>query len=256
MTPPWILLHGFTGTVRSWTAVLDALDDRAAAHPLPLFGHAPETAHVEVSDFEAEVDRLAEAIGAIAASVRICGYSLGGRLALGLLARHPARFTEAVLIGAHPGLRTAEERRARSASDDALAAQLERDGLAAFVDHWEALPLFATQRRLPRARRQAQRAERLVHDAGALARSLRVLSLGRMPAYQDRLRSIHIPVTLVTGALDEKFSALASRMVPLFFDARHEAIPGVGHNVVLERPGAIAELLAGSRRSAVTAGSP
>src|SRR6266511_4558074 len=49
-----------------------------------------------------------------------------------------------VLIGASPGLDDPVERAARQASDDALAAELERVGLERFLDHWLAQPLFTT----------------------------------------------------------------------------------------------------------------
>ena len=43
-------------------------------------------------------------------------------------------------------------------ADEAFAAQLERDGLAAFVDAWERQALFASQRELPVEARERLRA--------------------------------------------------------------------------------------------------
>ena len=45
-----------------------------------------------------------------------------------------------------------------------LAQPLERDGITAFTDHWESLPLFATERALPAATQEEIRAGRLRND--------------------------------------------------------------------------------------------
>ena len=48
-----------------------------------------------------------------------------------------------VLLGATAGIVDDGERAARRAADEALAADLERDGLEVFLERWLALPLFA-----------------------------------------------------------------------------------------------------------------
>jgi 2-succinyl-6-hydroxy-2,4-cyclohexadiene-1-carboxylate synthase len=242
VTPPLVLLHGFTGSGRSWGAVGAALGPGRACHALPLLGHAPDLVEGPEATFEDEVDRVARAVRAIAPVVDVAGYSLGARVALGLCVRHPARIRRVVLVGVNPGLETDEDRRARARADEAEAWRLETEGLAAFVDRWEALPLFETQRALPDAILHAQRQERLAHDARGLARSLRVTGLGRMPSAWADLPALAGRVHLVVGALDEKFRAIAERA------AREAAVPvslmpGAGHNVPLEAPERLARLL-------------
>jgi pimeloyl-ACP methyl ester carboxylesterase len=57
------------------------------------------------------------------------------------------------------------------------------------------------------------------------------------------LRGIDIPTLLVAGSNDEKFSEIARKMAARMPRARLEIVPEVGHNVVLERPGAVRALL-------------
>ena len=78
-------------------------------------------------------------------------------------------------VGAHRHDRQGqllEERRRRAASDEALARRLESRGVEDFVDRWQELPLFATQRRLPAAFRERQRTLRLRHRPAGLALAL------------------------------------------------------------------------------------
>jgi 2-succinyl-6-hydroxy-2,4-cyclohexadiene-1-carboxylate synthase len=157
--------------------------------------------------------------------------------------RHPELFRGATLIGAQPGLATEAEREDRRAADERWCALLEEKGIEAFVAQWEAVPLFATQSRLPRDVLERQRAARLAHDPHGLARSLRLTGLGVMPDYTGALAGLRVPVTLVAGAEDDKFGALAHRMAGAIPRARVELVADAGHNVVLERPRALARLL-------------
>ena len=53
-----------------------------------------------------------------------------------------------------------------------------------------------------------------------------------------------MPVTLIAGARDEKFRAIAERMAASLPRARVEIVEGAGHAVQLERPDTVAALLA------------
>jgi 2-succinyl-6-hydroxy-2,4-cyclohexadiene-1-carboxylate synthase len=238
MTLPLVLLHGFTGSAESWNEVLGRLPTREALCP-PLLGHGAPAP--EVRTFDDEVDRLVALFGS--KPVHLCGYSLGARLALGVLARHPERVAEATLVGVHPGLATDAERDERRKADTRFIELLETCGIEAFVDAWGAQPLFATQRSLPEGFQRRRKKQRLAHDPKGLARSLRVTGLAEMPNFRGRCREIHVPVTLLTGELDTKFSALAEELSTLFPDARSSIVPRAGHDLLLERPDLMARLL-------------
>lgn len=244
MSARWVLLHGFTGSPAAWDVVHDALSRDGRVLRPALLGHGPGTG--AGTDFVTEVDRLAECIGSAGfEGAHLCGYSLGGRLALGLLARHAALFTRATLIGAHPGLpEGSAERDARAASDEAWAQLAESDA-PGFFARWGAQPLFATQQALAPALRAAQGRQREAHDAPALAAALRALSLARMPDWQPTLGALTLPVQLMAGALDTRFVALAQRMAAQIPGATLHIVQGAGHNVVLERPDRVIDALVG-----------
>ena len=111
-------------------------------------------------------------------------------MALGLLVEHPHRFDAAVLIGVHPGLRGEKARRERRGLDAERARRLRTEGLRAFVDAWESLPLFESQREVSEEAIRTQRAIRLDHDGEGLAHAMEVLGLAEMPDYGAAFSSI------------------------------------------------------------------
>jgi 2-succinyl-6-hydroxy-2,4-cyclohexadiene-1-carboxylate synthase len=240
-----VLLHGFTGSPASFDGVVEALPATVRVLRPTLLGHGPSGSGA--GSFEGEVDRLAAQVGE--SGLRrpvLCGYSLGGRLALALLARHPSLFARAVIVAGHSGLTDPTERASRIEGDERWATLLEQEGIAAFVDAWERQSLFATQAELPEAVQKRQREMRLAHDPSGLARALRVLGLGRMPDLRGGLRKVTVPVTLVVGEADSKFRALARSLADgVFGGAEVRLVPGSGHNVVLEAPRAVARAIAG-----------
>lgn len=235
----WLGLHGFTGAPESLSGLFAA--DGAWLCPW-LAGHGPRPPRA--TSFVSEVERLEElALRELTPPLGLFGYSLGARLALGLLVRARVPFASAVLVGVNPGLGTDEERRERRAREAPLRALLHGENLPGFVAAWQEHPLLATGRALPPERLEAQRQQRLGHTAAGLAHALDVLGLASMPDYWPELGRLDLPVTLVVGERDEKFRKLGHSMLRLLPRARLVIAPGVGHNVVLEAPDFIQELL-------------
>lgn len=241
MTARSVLIHGFTGAPTSFDEIVQRLGEHTVFRPV-LLGHG--AAAPSATSFEGEVARLAAAIeraGFIGA--QLCGYSLGGRLALGLLSRHPDWFPRATLVGVHPGLRDASEREARRRADERWCELLEGRGIEAFVEAWDAQPLFATQRGVADRARAAQDRVRRSHDPTELARALRVLGLAEMPCYEPWLERQAANVTLVVGEHDLKFRGIGERLAASNRGLRLVVVESAGHNVVLEAPERLVELL-------------
>lgn len=263
-----VCIHGFTGSPASFDPLVRSLARRGAVRFCrpTLLGHRPAAGAAArayasrttgcrrhaggrlVADrFDAEVDRVAALVVREGfAGAHLFGYSLGARVALGLLARHPCLFAGATLIGVHPGLRSTLERAARIGSDERWCRLLERRGLAAFLGAWEAQPLFSSQRELEAAELTEQRRVRTSHSAEGLIRALRVLGLGQMPDYRGALVTCPIRVRLIVGDRDEKFSALARELARLTGQVELDVVPGVGHNVLLEARAHVEDVLGGA----------
>lgn len=211
------LLHGFAGDPHVWDDVpIAGVEVVPLALPVPV----RSTWH----------GNLAVLAPLAAGCDAVVGYSLGARVALGLPVRRK------VLISVNPGIDDAV-RAERRAGDAAWARMLRERGIEAFVDAWEAQPLFATQARVDPARRAARRARRLALDPEVLARSLEVMGLAEMPDYRG---AIDESCAFVVGADDAKYVELARR------HARGDVvvIAACGHDPTLEQPEELGRVLA------------
>jgi 2-succinyl-6-hydroxy-2,4-cyclohexadiene-1-carboxylate synthase len=245
--PTLVMLHGFTGSTAGWGYQLDML----AAYglrviALDLLGHGQSDAPGDARRYAIEYcrqDILAalQELGVGKGQAILLGYSMGGRIAL--YTAFSAFFRALILESASPGLEDPTEREQRRISDEALAASIERDGVQAFIERWEKLPLFASQRTLPLACRQVLHRQRLQNNATGLAQSLRGVGTGVQPSLYARLPMLHVPVLLIAGELDTKFVAIAWRMAQALPQSQLRIISGAGHTVHLERPEEFASLV-------------
>jgi 2-succinyl-6-hydroxy-2,4-cyclohexadiene-1-carboxylate synthase len=237
--PALVLLHGFTGCGASWARHAEVYAREFTCVAVDLPGHGETDSPADPARYTME--RVVEDLVTLCGELRMgraawLGYSMGGRLALGVGVLAPQVVSALVLEGASPGLSSAAERAARVASDEALAARLERDGLEPFIDFWQSIPLFATQARLPVERREALRGQRLRNNPVGLANSLRGMGQGSQPPLLGRLGMVRAPTLLIAGEEDTKFRALAEEMAAALPAARCAFIPNAGHAAHFERP--------------------
>jgi len=227
------LLHGFAQAPESWGALRRPGDH---APRLPGHGSDPEP----VPSFDQLADRLATQLPH---GSHLVGYSLGGRLALAVAVREPSRIARLTIVSAHAGIADADARRQRADADETLAKSIEAHGMSWFVHHWESLPMWASQRSLDDDALATQRAIRQSHTAHGLSAVLRKLGPGSMPDLRSELASLRMPVDLVVGALDAHYANEARTMVHWLPQAVVHVLDGVGHNVLLEAPHALASVL-------------
>ena len=235
MADPLVLLHGFTQTGAAWDAVRERLAGREV-HAPDLRGHGARAADRPIDT----PTLVADVLDAAPRRFDLAGYSMGGRLALHVALAAPGRVRRLTLIATTAGIQDPGEARRRREADEALAQLLEREGLEAFADRWEALPLWDRQSAEQRAR---ARAMRLAQDQAGLAASLRGFGAGTMPPVWDRLRTLSLPVTIVVGSEDARYRDVARRLHRAMPWARVVVVAGAGHGLPLEAPGALARAL-------------
>jgi 2-succinyl-6-hydroxy-2,4-cyclohexadiene-1-carboxylate synthase len=230
-----VLVHGFTQTRSSWEAIARSL--HADGYEVVCVD-AP--GHGESAMLHLDLVAGADALGSTGGTATYVGYSMGGRLALHLAFAAPQLVERLVLVSATAGIEGERERAARRDADEQRAAEIERDGVAAFLDRWLAAPLFAG---LPASAVGLD--ARLDNTAAGLASSLRLAGTGAQRSLWPDLAALSMPVRLVAGALDEKFAGIAARMAARIPDAELAVVAEAGHAVHLERPDDVLALLRG-----------
>jgi 2-succinyl-6-hydroxy-2,4-cyclohexadiene-1-carboxylate synthase len=221
-----VLVHGFTQTARCWGPFGAALGVDHEVRAVDAPGHGRS------SEVRADLVDGAALLGAAGDRATYLGYSMGGRLALHLALARPDLVERLVLIGATAGIEDDAERASRKAADETLADHVEAVGVDTFLHEWLAQPLFAG---LPPS--AACLDERRRNTSAGLASSLRLAGTGTQRPLWAELSRLTMPVLLVVGGDDAKFTTIAERMADhIGPTATVSVIEGAGHTAHLERP--------------------
>jgi 2-succinyl-6-hydroxy-2,4-cyclohexadiene-1-carboxylate synthase len=224
--PPLLLVHGFTQTRRCWGPEVDAL---AADHEVVLVD-AP--GHGGSAGIVADLRTGGRLIADQGGEATYVGYSMGARFCLHIALMNPELVRGLVLLGGTAGIEDPIEREQRRHQDLATADRIERDGLERFLDDWLVQPLFAG---VPPER--ACRSERLENTVDGLRSSLEHAGTGSQDPSWHELHRLEMPVLVLAGAEDAKFTALAERMADeIGHNATLALVEGAGHAAHLEQP--------------------
>lgn len=237
--PALLLLHGFTGDLSQWERYVDKWKESYYVIMVDIIGHGQTDSPSNIDSYR--MDRVADQIICLinklgVEHINILGYSMGGRLALTIAHRAPTLVHALLLVGASPGLKTIDERQERIQKDEELAAFILKEGILAFVDYWERIPLFASQKSLPKDVRNKLRQQRLQNNPVGLANSLRGMGTGRQHPLWDELSKLDNPTFLVVGELDTKFINIARAMNESINTCHLILINNAGHAVHVEEP--------------------
>ncbi|KGP72037.1 2-succinyl-6-hydroxy-2,4-cyclohexadiene-1-carboxylate synthase [Pontibacillus yanchengensis] len=234
--PPILLLHGFTGTHHTWGHFVNDWKDQFKIITIDLPGHGKTKSSTEFTMESVCKDMDDILLQLELENLYVLGYSMGGRTALSYAMIYPERVKGLILESASPGLETAHEQLTRQTKDESLATEIEQYGVEAFVNHWQELPMFASQQGLSEEVKETIRNERLSHTSEGLAASLRGMGTGIQPSWWDKLSTFTGDVLLLSGELDEKFTTIAENMEKAFQKAHHVKVSNTGHAIHVEQP--------------------
>jgi 2-succinyl-6-hydroxy-2,4-cyclohexadiene-1-carboxylate synthase len=239
------MAHGFTQTGLVW----NSLDRRLATEHEVVRVDMP--GHAASSHVAADLTEGAHLLADLGGRAAYLGYSMGARFCLHLAVARPDLVDSLVLISGTAGLDDPADRADRRSKDEALADELDPvDGpdptagirtlrqarVDAFLDRWIRQPLFAGVP--PEANGMEERRR---NTGPGLASSLRLAGTGTQEPLWSNLARLEMPVLVVTGADDAKFTALGARLVgAIGSNATQVVVGGAGHAPHLQRPADVA----------------
>lgn len=245
---PVLFVHGFAQSALSWFLTSRTIFLERDVYGIDLVGHGGSSVPVHPAPYSllAMGEALLALIKLIPGKPLVVAYSMGGRVALSaLLEVGPAAFAKQtsglLLESVGMGPKTQAERDAAIKRDADMARRLRETPLKDFMTYWENLPLFESQKALPKKVRAAVRANRLANDPEALAKCVECAGQHRMPSYRETtaaLRDLGLrgyPALYLAGEKDAKYSKLAASLHEEGI-VRTRIAPKVGHNVHLEAP--------------------
>jgi len=238
-----VLLHGFTGTKQTWSPFFSQLEKyfRVIAIDMPGHGNSTIDMPITMETFCHHLFTLLEKENCT--NIHLLGYSMGGRSALSFAMMHESMVKTLLLESASPGLKTEKERKLRRDQDSQLAEKLLTSSIEDFVNKWEQIPLFASQKSLPKSVQQKIRRERLLQEPEGLSNSLKYMGTGIQPSWWKPLNHLNTKVLLVVGELDEKFVQINRQMHELLPHSRLEVVKEAGHAIHVEQEAKFVKLV-------------
>jgi 2-succinyl-6-hydroxy-2,4-cyclohexadiene-1-carboxylate synthase len=230
--PPVIALHGFSLTGEQFATASSLLGRTIIAPDLPGHGRS-----VDASTLLPDVLHLvATIIDSVGFPVPVIGYSQGGRVALMTALDHPVGISALVLISANAGVEDSKERVARRQSDNEMARRISTNTIDDFIDAWTSTGITST-RHLPAEDRDADRVVRRQNVPTGLARAVTGYGQGTQPSVWHRLTTLAMPVLIMSGDNDTKYTLLADAMAARIPDVERVTVDDAGHNPLADTPG-------------------
>ena len=234
-----LFLHGFTGSANDWNVVSDKIDKRFNKIGLDLIGHGKSGSPSELKYYQIDsmVDQIEETIRFLGLNkVVLCGYSMGGRVGLKFALDKQNLLSGIILESSSAGIKKMNERLSRKQNDDELANFIMNNPIEEFITRWLDQEIFGTIKRFSNEKIKRIKEEKMKSSRIGLANSLLGYGTGVMPYLGSELITLKIPVLLISGGLDDKFTQLNQSLRKLIPSARHKVIANAGHNTHLEEP--------------------
>lgn len=223
-----VYLHGMGGSPRDWDSVSALLPGLALRLPHGL-------------TFDATADKIAGELRSLHEPFVLCGYSMGGRLAIhtGRKLAGNSQLRGLFLVSTGFGQDTEAERAARRATDESWA-QRAGDDSALFWKDWYNQEIFSSFRALPESTRSKWMHDRYSLNIEHLQSQFRLLGPANHENLLPELKAVQkagISVLYIAGERDKKYSSIARQL-----DLPVEILDG-GHILPIENPVAVAQSL-------------
>jgi len=240
---PYFFIHGFTGSSSSWKEIIKLLNK--SSYAIDVAGHRKSTFNsienaYTISDWCSEFYMILNNLSI--PKINICGYSMGGRLAIAFASKYPEKISSLILESTSVGIDESEKRSERYYNDKEMAVTIKED-LPSFVNLWEKNVFFVNQKERNPKEWEKQKKIRLSHAPEQLAKALEAFSPSNMPYYERQFQEFSFPISIINGSEDVKFIKLGKDMTIMNNNAKQYIIQDANHNTHLESPDLFIDIL-------------
>lgn len=218
-------IHGFLGQPSDWNMLSIKSLSSEAFVPVDLSKIKIDS--TEFWEWSAEFNDLIKQDGF---DRRILiGYSLGGRLAIHALIQCPSLWSSAVLISAHPGMKTQLEKHMRLEEDKQWAQRFKMEPWDRLMRAWNSREVFSGYDPIFE-RKEAD------YSRETLASMLNQFSLGKQEDLSSQISDLPFPILWASGAHDSRYAEISATI-----SLKHELskvwiVPNAGHRIPWEVP--------------------
>ncbi len=236
-----ILIHGFMGNLTDWRAQVDILKNEFHLLLIDLPGHGRSYREINSDsksnlnlNFEEYVKILHQIILDWCGENKkpiILGYSMGGRVALGISTSYPDFYHKTIIESADPGIIDSKMRVNRAAQDQAMFDKIiDQSQFLNFLDQWYKMLLFGTLN--PDEVIELTNSKK-TFDYINWKKFSSLLSVGNQPSLWHKLEKIQGEAIYISGEQDKKYTQIGKELPKNF---KHIIVEGVGHNTHFLRP--------------------
>lgn len=212
-----IALNGFMGTPKDWE-MIDLgvkIDPWISKKPL----NNLEQLALELNDYAAEYKE----------KPFLLGYSLGGRIALHALIANPDAWSGAIIVSAHPGLQTGDEKAKRLKEDQLWAEMIRNMSWDNFLEAWNGRGAFS-------GGRFAFERKETDYCRLKLADQLLASSLATQKDLRKEIAKLPLPILWMVGEKDKTYCSLSESLSFQHTLSKVVKISNAGHRLLWEQP--------------------
>jgi len=237
---PIIFLHGFAGQADDWIFLFKkVLDNNFYPIAIDLIGHGksdkPDDENLYIE--ESLLLQLHNVISNMCLdNFVLCGYSLGGRLALSYATIYNKNLKALILESSTPGIEETQLQLERINNDKLLAKKIKDEGVEKFFEFWYNIPLFQSLKLQNEIVLSNLIKKRTNNSVIGLSNMMVGFSQGYMSSKWKILTNINTKTLLLSGSLDTKFTNINIQMNELLKYSTFLIIENAGHIPHLENP--------------------
>lgn len=240
-----VLLHGFFGDSNDWNQVIESLNEtNLNLFPITIPGH--DSLRDIQSDKNDEclkifLNELATKINEINPEI-ICGYSLGGRLALKMIYdQYIFEPAQLILIASDPGVRPLDKQQRLKFEDSIFSKYKDDESIENFLEDWYNLPLFNGIKNKKCYKTMVTQKTRF-HIA-YWRELMKIYSPTHFNFSKEKFLSLNCKLTYMYGESDIKYKELGADLKSIKPDIDIIIAEDSSHNIPFQMPDKISTLL-------------